>query len=789
MIASIIEYASLFASCNFKVFPIYSNAAGESVTCYGWSSKEVDPSKKHLEIKASSDIDFIRTWPELVQQKYKRPLAGYGVVGDTAFLIDIDTKDGKGGAESYARLKRDFNIPDAEFVIKTKSGGTHLYFKKSDKFKNLEVKNGASIKIDNVVYSGVDIRGAGGFLRGPTTREWVQGLYAIVKGDPSNLSVIPDKLLVAQSRPSKIVSDVDNMIGGAMPTQSSAADLLRKGIIPDVIPLGDRDNTFYQYFCELARMGKDKSYMMAMGEELLRVTEGAKDLGFSIEAKIDSAIGTVRADSVGKLAKSETQPWSIINAGFYELKVNADVQYVMPFDNPYISSNTPYTKSSMDTALQQYTCEMVLKGDKSVKVRMLSRLLDILPEDHKVDKISYNPGEAKIYRDFDGSRTINTFKPIDLPGDDFVPNPKVFDLFKHLVQRVFGRVGSDEYTLGLDYLAWIIQKPAAKMCIAPYLVSRNRGVGKSLYADLMKVVLGAHAKTAYAVDLEGRFFNPANALCIILDEVQFDGTVKGRGESKAFYGKLKNFITSPDVNVEVKFGGVSKHTNSASYFIMGNTAAHMPIEENDRRLWVIDNGPNVLKANGYWDILFDMARPAHMTPMEREVRQHNIMSLRYYLQRHQISLALGTMRAPESGLKDDMIENSMSNSSSQFLSYINNYDNILAATPIHSDSTLSYILTQFGIPEESHFGYIKSLKSNGLVVTIQSKSSPTLKRQFKACRQISSHSAVMVERDCYLYTTRDHGLFDNKDTEDIKQLYNVNIDSLKKANKHLTLVM
>lgn len=73
--------------------------------------------------------------------------------GDGLAVIDVDVKDGRPGEDTFAGL----GLPDDTFVVRTPSGGRHLYFRVPDDVRNSVQRLGP----------GVDVRGIGGYVVGP----------------------------------------------------------------------------------------------------------------------------------------------------------------------------------------------------------------------------------------------------------------------------------------------------------------------------------------------------------------------------------------------------------------------------------------------------------------------------------------------------------------------------------------------------------------------------------------------------------------------------------------------
>ena len=90
--------------------------------------------------------------------------------------------------------------------------------------------------------------------------------------------------------------------------------------------------------------------------------------------------------------------------------------------------------------------------------------------------MTFEPGEPEITR----GNEINIFKGFPIPPKEGDVTP-----FKELVLHNVG--GNAEYARVLTcFMAHILQKPWIKLRIAPFIMSKTEGVGKSLLIPLRK---------------------------------------------------------------------------------------------------------------------------------------------------------------------------------------------------------------------------------------------------------------------------------------------------------------
>jgi putative DNA primase/helicase len=89
------------------------------------------------------------------------------------FVIDIDTKNGIDGFESLKKLEREVgHKADTPFLVKTGSGGMHLYFKFGSQKKPMK-------NLTNLL-PGIDVRGEGGYVIAPPSTHETGGKYSCI---------------------------------------------------------------------------------------------------------------------------------------------------------------------------------------------------------------------------------------------------------------------------------------------------------------------------------------------------------------------------------------------------------------------------------------------------------------------------------------------------------------------------------------------------------------------------------------------------------------------------------
>ncbi|MCA1800503.1 MAG: bifunctional DNA primase/polymerase [Actinobacteria bacterium] len=786
------DYAKKFAACGYYVFPIIKKAS-KQFQPIGWAGNEVKDDKKHLSIQASNDVSVVDSWDEIVAEKYQGLVSGFGVVGRDVIIVDVDVKGDRNGVEYYDTLAKEFGFPKSKLVVKTKSGGIHLYFARPKKFKNQKLKSVSDIKIHGQAYIGVDIRGDGGFVRGPTSSgEWVEGEYTIIRGNPSDeLSELPEEFLshIVKASSIKQTDDADSIIvRDEITDDDEVRQQLKRGELPDKVPEGSRNESFFIFINALKSKGFNRSTARALADQLADRCENKDDLHESVD--IDDMIERVfEVDS--------NNPYDIASdimaRGFYQLTnyQSGKIMYILPHQNPYLTSRYPHAANSMRELMSKYERVVVAPTGREKKVNPIDLIIPRITDDYKVDSVSFKPGSPEVFTmgaDFDSAKYLNTYRPPPVSTPPNEVDYTVFnDEFKVLISRIFGPPGTDEYQLGLDFPAWLLQNPGIKMSIAPMLLSKVRGVGKSLFFNLMQLVLGSNAmgdpqgRMVKLEEMTGRFFNPTSALLNMVDEVQFGLHRNVRQEMSTFWRHLKNIVTAETQSVEIKNGPTLQLPNSAGLILAGNSDGFVPMEEGDRRIWVIDNNAKELEP-GVVDRLFDIVKGTGSC-RNPHVRIKLIESLRHCLRTHQIAIPLDTVRAPMSDLKVAMIRSSMTDAEDWLMRYFEDHENLLAKFPLTSHSALRYILqTSDQIMDESWRDSAESLirdfKRKGILRKINRGGK---QRKFNNIPTVLiTGDVAMASKADTLYAIDGLSDYDNYSDDEIRMKYFQNLQTLKR---------
>lgn len=783
----IISFAKRFAKEGFYVFPLFSSSSGPKKP-YGWARNQVsDPEKKDKTIPATKDLQVIDRWPEIVSELYGSSVVAYGVLGLDCVIFDLDEKGGKSGVAEFRKLQETYRIPAPNMVVKSKSGGYHLYYARPERLRSVAVKSVSGLTIAGNKYEGVDVRGDGGMVIGPMYEapeaQWHEGAYQLIKGEPGvELSEVPQQLMLAMSKASLAAENTY-----VAPVQSDdELDMLKRGEIPPRLSNGNRNNGFYLYLNALRNKGISADSARRYVQELIKVTENPETLTDSVDVE----------DMIARIWRVDTNnPYDVcrdlIDTGLYRLTAyRTKLTYLILEENAYIDSRSPHDLASMKQLLAKFARKMTDANGKQRTINPADMIDMYISSDREVATVAFKPGASEVFtltESYGGKRYLNTWLDPRKHIDSRYYREWVWEKFKFLVSRVFGPEGSDEYQFGLDFPAWMIQNPGVKPVVTPFLVSARRGVGKSLYMWLLGQIFGYNkqgelqARQFKVEEITQRFFNPSGSTLLMFDEVQFPVHRNMRQEAATFWKHLKSLITLDTLPVEIKGGDVGlQMPNFAGIIMAANQGHNFPFEECDRRVWLIDNNAPELE-EGVVDEFFSMQK----NRLSRDEKQAIINTLLLKLNEHKIKLPLDRMRAPMNDIKREMYLSTLTDIEEWWLTYFDNRSNLMAATPILSKSAIIYLISVAERLINSRWrddpeGTFRELKRRGMIQPIRSATSNYQTRNLRQVPIVRADGSIAQEgegRDI-LYTTRDHGTLNNESNEAIMQMFMANINQI-----------
>jgi len=181
-----------------RIFPLHGILEGPTCTCaLGTACKSIG---KHPLVK----------WRNY-DENTKGPSGGYGIQTghfNGIFVVDLDVANGKNGVDAFIELAQGRPIPDTSGVL-TPSGGVHLYFKlPTDVF--VPTSRG-------VLAHGIDIKGEGGFVVGPSSPHKNGGTYQEQTGPLADPPKWLLELVVKAPEPPKLLETEHHTIEPSSP--------------------------------------------------------------------------------------------------------------------------------------------------------------------------------------------------------------------------------------------------------------------------------------------------------------------------------------------------------------------------------------------------------------------------------------------------------------------------------------------------------------------------------------------------------------------------------------------
>lgn len=158
-------------------------------TDLGWPVFQLAPRTK-IPLKGSSGFHGATTDRLEICAWWKvRPQCGIGIACTRVVVLDIDTKDGKGGMESLAALEAEHGPMPETWRATTPSGGLHYYF---------AARPRREVRRTVAVLPGIDLCGVGGYVVAPPTlterndaTRTHAGTYRWLADDDPPLAVVP----------------------------------------------------------------------------------------------------------------------------------------------------------------------------------------------------------------------------------------------------------------------------------------------------------------------------------------------------------------------------------------------------------------------------------------------------------------------------------------------------------------------------------------------------------------------------------------------------------------------
>lgn len=249
-----------------------------------------------------------------------------------------------------------------------------------------------------------------------------------------------------------------------------------------------------------------------------------------------------------------------------------------------------------------------------------------------VDGITYAPGQKLFMED---THELNTWT-----GWGSTPKKGNVQPFLDLLSYVFGPTKEGKFAQKwfLQWAAYPIQHPGAKLLSAVVIWSNEQGVGKSFLAYFLGAVYGqSNWREVGQKDLVGSFSSwVKNKQLIIGNEIT-------GSDNREVVDQLKALITSPRVSVNEKYIPEYELPNVCNFMFNSNRPSAVFIEQADRRFFIWEVQQKAPKA--FFDAL-DVWKDAPA----------NISAVHHYLLNVDLAGFSPTAAPPMTTAKEDMIE-------------------------------------------------------------------------------------------------------------------------------------
>jgi len=178
---------------------------------------------------------------------------------------------------------------------------------------------------------------------------------------------------------------------------------------------------------------------------------------------------------------------------------------------------------------------------------------------------------------------VNMFQGLPLkPARDDAKSALVLELLHSLCSGESN--GDDVLHWVVQWLAYPLQNPGAKMQTGLLFFGERQGTGKSLFFEgIMRPIYGDHGVTVGQHQLDSTFTGwKSQKLYILFEEIL------SRADKYSHFGLVKHMITGGDTPINEKNLPTRFEANHANTVMLSNEFQAVPIEPDDRRFMVVE---------------------------------------------------------------------------------------------------------------------------------------------------------------------------------------------------------
>lgn len=564
----------------------------------------------------------------------------------TDLVIDVDPRNG--GTESFERLCKDLNL-SLTYNVKTPRGGFHIYCKLPQKFVEKISDNSTKLKAHLDQYKGIDFKSHGGFVVIGGSEAQCGDTYGCYEFNPNQPFQIdcPEALiaLLTEDRlvgiPTTVDTDFSNL------DEKKIKDLLSK-ISPDCdyerwihvgmgLHLWDNSKKGFELWDNWSKLCEEKYDVTVTSKQWTKFADNRNpedtispaslyyfaeeaelkehnELIYKILNSIREAdenklnLDIIRTIKKGKFSELDNERFAVaLKERFQTLhgvkypiasmrkKIKSDLKenkqipewckewVCIATHNCYYNmrTNAMYKSEMFNQKNTQYvTEELGSDGDSNLtahKYVMKYGFIEVC------DGFVYLPEHKEKIVHIDGKAMYNKFNSTTLP----MPSHNITDdgyMAIELIKRHLELlVGKDNAETLLCWIAHNVQYPSRKIMWAPVLQS-GYGFGKQFVGELLQRCMGYdNVKIVGPQTIVDKYTGWAtNSAVNVLNEVRIAG--QNRFE---VMNKLKPFITDDIIDVRDMYANSYSTKNTCNYICFTNYKDAIPIEESDRRWWIL----------------------------------------------------------------------------------------------------------------------------------------------------------------------------------------------------------
>ena len=203
-----------------------------------------------------------------------------------------------------------------------------------------------------------------------------------------------------------------------------------------------------------------------------------------------------------------------------------------------------------------------------------------------VNSAIYLPSEKEMICNIDGSRVLNMFDGGSVPKESKSYTERGLTAIDAIKKHIkFVCVSDENSEIIIQWLAHQIQFPGKLVLWAPLIQSID-GVGKSFFGEMLRCCMGDKNIGVVSPSQLTSEFNgwATNVVVNVLEELR----IKGHNRYEAI-NAIKNLITDRVVQINDKRVKAYQTYNTTNYICFTNHKDSLPLDDNDRRWFIIFN--------------------------------------------------------------------------------------------------------------------------------------------------------------------------------------------------------